>query len=94
MGGIGARGGVTGAPGATPGGTANPYPQDTNGGPGGAPATSAGVGMLSTGSQGAVNMKDVTLHAGTNPSEGSIISSDRRNVHLDSHTQLMLRVAQ
>jgi hypothetical protein len=87
-GGMGQRGGVASTPTAPTGG-ANPYPQ-----PSGAPATSAGVGQLSSGSQGAVNMKDVTLHAGANPSEGSIISSDRKNVHLDSGTQLMLRVTQ
>jgi hypothetical protein len=93
MGGMGQRGGVTGAAGNTPGGAASPYPQDATGAPA-APAPSAGAGVLSTGSQGAVGMKDVALHAGTNPSQGSVLSSDRRNVHLDSGTQLMLRVTQ
>ena len=90
-GGMGGHSGM-GAPGSTPGGGANPYPQDNTGAAGA--SQSAGVGLLSTGSQGAVGMKDVTLKAGTNPTEGSVISSDRRNVHLDSHTQLMLRVMQ
>jgi len=84
----GAQGGVggakTGGMGAPPSGS---------GYPGNAPAQSgappsAGAGPLSPSSQGVIGMPELSLQ---DSAQGSVISSNRGNVHLDSGTQLILR---
>ncbi len=48
--------------------------------------------MLSAASRGAQGMPGVTLNAGANAAEGSVITSERQNVKLNSGTQLVLRI--
>lgn len=81
MGGMG-RPGMGSAPGA-------PVPPGEGSANGGATAP-ASVETLSIGSQGVVGLKDMTLSNGS-AGQGSVISSDKHNVHLDSGTQMILR---
>ena len=46
---------------------------------------------LSASSQGVVGLEDVSLSAQADPAQGSMITSAKKNVHLDSGTQLILR---
>jgi hypothetical protein len=84
----GAQGGMggarTGGMGAPPSGTG--YPGNAPAESGTAP--SAGAGPLSPSSQGVVGMPELSLQ---DSAQGSVISSNRGNVHLDSGTQLILR---
>jgi len=78
--GQGGMGGArTGGMGAPPSGT---------GYPGNAPAESGATGPLSPTSQGVVGIPELSLQ---DSAQGSVISSNRGNVHLDSGTQLILR---
>jgi hypothetical protein len=48
-------------------------------------------GRLMPNSRGVIGLKEVSLQPATsNPSQGSVISSSGKNVHLDSDTQLLL----
>jgi Bacterial conjugation TrbI-like protein len=79
------QGGMGGArTGAPPSGTGYPgnAPAES-----GAPA-SAGAGPLSPTSQGVVGIPELSLQ---DSAQGSVVSSNRGNVHLDSGTQLILR---
>jgi hypothetical protein len=50
-------------------------------------------GQLTAGSRGVMGMPGVTLNAGaTNASSGSVVTNDKKNVKLDSGTQVVLRV--
>ena len=82
---VGAGAGRTGGyPSSTPGtGAPASPPTDTTSSP------DQGPGGLSSGSSGVVGLKDLALSQGA---QGSVISSDSQNVHLDSGTQLILRV--
>lgn len=95
----GPTGGMHGSVGATggmgrPGSTGAGVPGG-GGYPGGAPdnqqspTASQGAGALSAGSSGVVGLKDLSL---SQDAQGSVISSDSKNVHLDSGTQLILKV--
>ncbi len=54
----------------------------------------AANGQLSTNSQGVVGISGLSLSAAAaNNTQGSVISSQQRNVKLDSGTQMMLRVS-
>jgi hypothetical protein len=51
------------------------------------------TGELTPGSQGVLGIDGLALRPETaEPAEGSVIISQRRNVHLDGRTQIMLRV--
>lgn len=50
-------------------------------------------GALSSTSTGVIGLKDLSIAgAATNTTEGSIITSPAKSVHLDSGTQMVLRV--
>jgi hypothetical protein len=93
----GMGGGMHGSVGAT-GGMGRPDSTGAGvpggGYPAGAPenqqsTTNQGAGALSAESSGIVGLKDLSLSQGP---QGSVISSDSKNVHLDSGTQLILKV--
>jgi hypothetical protein len=44
--------------------------------------------------QGVVGISNLRLEAGTNPTQGSLVSSEKNNVKLESGTLMLLRVAQ
>jgi hypothetical protein len=72
-------GGATGALNSTVGSTAN--------------VGSGLSGALNSSSSGVVGMKGLSLVTGaTNSTQGSVITSTGKSVHLDSGTQMMLRV--
>lgn len=48
------------------------------------------MGRLTPNSRGIYGSKDASLRPATNPAEGSVITSNGKNVHLDSETQLLL----
>jgi hypothetical protein len=56
--------------------------------PGGAPENLGHSGVLSLGSQGVVGIKDISL---SDSAQGSVLSSSKRNVHLEGGTQIILR---
>ena len=66
--------------------TSASYP--TGGRPSG-PDSRGPVSALSTSSQGVVGLKDLSLRA---TAEASVVSSSNKNVHLDSGSQLILKV--
>ena len=51
----------------------------------------AGNARLNTNSQGVVGLSGLSLNAGADASQGAVISSQNKNVKLDSGTELMLR---
>jgi hypothetical protein len=52
------------------------------------------VGQLTSASSGVIGLQGLRLDsAASNATQGSVISSTERNVHLDSGTQMLLRVA-
>jgi hypothetical protein len=56
-----------------------------------APAQQSSGMALSAGSKGVVGMEGLSLNAGSDPSQGTVVSSANKNVKLDSGTQLILR---
>ena len=55
--------------------------------------SAASMGRVTSGSQGVIGLKGLSLNgAATNSTQGSVISSNSQNVHLDSGTQMVLRV--
>lgn len=58
-------------------------------GPGSNAPRSSATGALSASSEGVIGLKDLSLSA---TPQASVISSSNKNVHLDSGTQLMLKV--
>ena len=55
-----------------------------------AQSTPAAGGGLTANSHGVVGIKDVTLAPTANAAQGSVLTSDRHNVHLDSGTQMVV----
>ncbi len=56
-------------------------------------ASAAPAGRISSNTRGVVGMRGLSLNASaSNSTQGSVISSKSENVHLDSGTQLILRV--
>jgi hypothetical protein len=88
MGGAGGRSGgsATGAPGNPGGNAGGNYPEDT----GNSGSQSGTRGALQPGATGVVGISGLNLSAGSDGS--SVITSQNKNVKLDSGTQLMLRV--
>ena len=75
--------GVSGAPG---------NPSEAPGSATDAPAQQQTSGVaLSARSTGVVGMEGMSLNAGSDPAQGTVISSANKNVKLDSGTQLILR---
>jgi len=56
-----------------------------------APAQQSSGVALSASSTGVVGMEGISLNAGSDPSQGTVISSANKNVKLDSGTQLILK---
>ena len=99
-------GGVLGGAGSTVGGAANTA-GDIASSAGGSVGRTAGTvagsrevgasvgGHLGAGSRGVVNMPGLSLSASaSNSTQGSVITSDKKNVKLDSGTEMVLRVNQ
>ncbi len=88
------RPGGTGSMGASPATPSAPTgpPVDTTVASSGAPAEKGldALGRLTPDSRGVYGLKDASLRPATNPAEGSVITSNGKNVHLDSDTQLLL----
>jgi hypothetical protein len=82
--GAGMGGARTGGTGASPSGSG--YPGNAPAESGAPPST--GAGPLSPSSQGVVGLPELSLQ---DSAQGSVITSSRGNVHLDSGTQLILR---
>lgn len=100
MGGAGSA--VGSAAGATRGMAAG-LPQTANGAVGATSATEASArgnlrglnaaGQLTSASSGVIGMNDMNLtSAAANSTQGSVVTSAKRNVHLSSGTQMLLRV--
>jgi hypothetical protein len=91
MGRPGSMGAMGGTP-ATPSAPTGP-PVDTTAATNGAPLEKGldATGRLTPDSRGIYGTKDASLRpTTTNPAEGSVITSNGKNVHLDSDTQLLL----
>ncbi len=67
--------------------TSSPYPQGS-GGTSSQASTGPTVAPLGASSQGVVGISGLTL---TSSPQGSVVSSEKDNVRLDSGTQLMLK---
>jgi hypothetical protein len=85
--GPGTSAGRPGAPGEQVGGQ-QPSVPDASGNPGVGSVPST-VGAISTGTQGVIGLKGLAISKGN---EGTAITSDSGNVHLDGGTQMILRV--
>ena len=102
----GAIGGVGSTVGSTAGATrgiAGNVPQTANGAVGATSATAASAGgnlrglnaagQLTSASSGVIGLNDMNLtSAAANSTQGSVVTSAKRNVHLSSGTQMLLRV--
>jgi hypothetical protein len=96
--GMGTGGGAVGRTMGTATGTVGTATNDvgnaTGGTLNGATSTVAGGGVISANSRGVVGLNGLTLAAGPGASsQGSVISSNHQNVHLDSGTQLILQIS-
>jgi hypothetical protein len=91
MGRPGGTGSMGGSPAATSSAPTGP-PVDTTVASNGAPPEKGldALGRLTPDSRGVYGLKDASLRPATNPAEGSVITSNGKNVHLDSDTQLLL----
>ncbi len=90
-GGAASGGGAAGGGGRSGGGASQPSYPSTGmaGGMGPSSSKNSAGGALSASSQGVVGMKDLSLSASP---QASVISSDKKNVHLEGGTQLILKV--
>jgi hypothetical protein len=88
------RPGGTGSMGGSPATSSAPTgpPVDTTVASNGAPPEKGldALGRLTPDSRGVYGLKDASLRPATNLAEGSVITSNGKNVHLDSDTQLLL----
>ena len=88
------RPGGTGSMGGSPAPSSAPTgpPVDTTVTSNGAPPEKGldALGRLTPDSRGVYGLKDASLRPATNLAEGSVITSNGKNVHLDSDTQLLL----
>jgi hypothetical protein len=88
------RPGGTGSMGGSPATSSAPTgpPVDTTVASNGAPPEKGldALGRLTPDSRCVYGLKDASLRPATNPAEGSVITSNGKNVHLDSDTQLLL----
>jgi hypothetical protein len=88
------RHGGTGSMGGPPATSSAPTgpPVDTTVTSNGAPPEKGldALGRLTPDSRGVYGLKDASLRPATNLAEGSVITSNGKNVHLDSDTQLLL----
>jgi hypothetical protein len=66
-------------------------PSEATAPPTDATAQQSGGVILSASSTGVVGMEGVSMNAGSDPAQGTVISSANKNVKLDSGTQLILR---
>ena len=90
---VGAAGNVAGNAGQTVGGTVNATSQTAASAAGSASGLNA-AGQLTSASSGAIGLKGLSLSsAASSATQGSVVTSSSRNVHLDSGTQLLLRAA-
>jgi len=85
----GQRGAMTGASGQLPPNYGPPYPGGTGSRSDNSTSPNSTVSPLDPATKGVVGMKGFSL---TTSGEVSVVSSNTENVHLDSGTQLILRV--
>jgi hypothetical protein len=93
--GQGGYGGVGGVAPRTTNTTSIPQPTPRTtpvGAPGSTPPPNANGEDINPGMTGAVGMKDLRLESGGDAARGSIVTSDNKNVKLESGTQMLLRV--
>jgi hypothetical protein len=88
----------TGAAGGKPSGTTPPAPSPSASGSGaGADDTSAGNGgrpPITAQTQGVIGISNLTLAPASNGTQGTVMTSDKNNVKLESGTMLLLKVNQ
>jgi hypothetical protein len=88
----------TGAAGGKPSGTTPPAPSPSASGSGaGADDTSAGNGgrpPINAQTQGVIGISNLTLAPPSNGTQGTVMTSDKNNVKLESGTMLLLKVNQ
>ncbi len=100
---VGGAGSAVGSAAGATRGMAGGLPQTANGAVGATSATAASAGgnlrglnaagQLTSASSGVIGMNDMNLtSAAANSTQGSVVTSARRNVHLSSGTQMLLRV--
>lgn len=100
---VGGAGSAVGSAAGATRGMAGGLPQTANGAIGATSATAASAGgnlrglnaagQLTSASSGVIGMNDMNLtSAAANSTEGSVVTSAKRNVHLSSGTQMLLRV--
>ena len=93
----GMAGGGNRNPGMSGSNQAPPSPSATAGAgnePSESQAGAAGRPPITGQTQGVVGISNLKLEAGSNPAQGSVLSSEKNNVKLDSGTLLLLRVNQ
>ena len=101
---VGGAGSAVGSAAGATRGMAGGLPQTANGAIGATSATAASAGgnlrglnaagQLTSTSSGVIGMNDMNLtSAAANSTEGSVVTSAKRNVHLSSGTQMLLRVS-
>ena len=100
---VGGAGSAVGSTAGATRGMAGGLPQTANGAIGATSATAASAGgnlrglnaagQLTSASSGVIGMNDMNLtSAAANSTQGSVVTSAKRNVHLSSGTQMLLRV--
>ncbi|HXT73696.1 MAG TPA: hypothetical protein VN785_07570 [Candidatus Angelobacter sp.] len=100
---VGGAGSAVGSAAGATRGMAGGLPQTAGGAVGATSATAASAGgnlrglnaagQLTPASSGVIGMNDLNLtSAASNSTEGSVVTSAKRNVHLSSGTQMLLRV--
>lgn len=100
---IGGAGSAVGSAAGATRGMAGGLPQTASGAVGATSATAASAGgnlrglnaagQLTSASSGVIGMNDMNLtSAAANSTQGSVVTSAKRNVHLSSGTQMLLRV--
>ena len=71
-----------------------PSPSGTSEPPSAPQSESSGRPPITGNTQGVVGIPDLNLAAGTNPSQGSVLTSEKNNVKLEGGTLMLLRVNQ
>ncbi len=88
---VGGVGNTAGGLGNTVGGTVNSTVNTTTSAAGGVGGVNAG-GLLNSSTTGVIGLKGLSLNtAASNATQGSLIVSSTKNVHLDSGTRMLLR---
>jgi hypothetical protein len=71
-----------------------PSPSDTGGAPSDAGSAKNAPPPINGQTQGVIGIPNMTLAPGANATQGSVVTSDKNNVKLESGTMLLLKVNQ